>query len=56
MRESFAGTQQVFSFTLRQFVRNRANLISFDFTLLVVLLSMPVMAWMRGGEVEEDTV
>lgn len=56
MRESFAGTQQVFSFTLRQFVRNRANLISFAFTLLVVLLSMPVMAWMRGGEVEEETV
>lgn len=56
MREQFSGTQQVFSFTLRQFVRNRANLISFAFTLLVVLLSMPVMAWMRGGEVEEETV
>lgn len=56
VRESFAGTRQVFSFTLRQFVRNRANVISFIFTLLVVLLSMPVMAWIRGGQtVTEQT-
>lgn len=53
MRERFAGTGQVFSFTLRQFLRSRANLLSVLFTVLAVLVSMPLMTYVQGGEVEE---
>ena len=53
LREQLDGTKQVFSFTLRQFLRSRANLISLAFTMLVILASMPVMTWVQGGEVEE---
>lgn len=54
MRERLRGTRQVFSFTLRQFFRSRANNISLAVTLLVVLASMPVMTYMQGGRTESD--
>ena len=39
MRERLRGTRQVFSFTLRQFFRSRANNISLLVSLLVILLT-----------------
>jgi len=52
MREQLAGTRQVFSFTLRQFFRSRANNISLIVSLLVILASMPVMTYIQGGEAQ----
>lgn len=49
-----SGTRQVFSFTLRQFFRNRANNITLVVMVLALLASMPIMTWVQGGEVEED--
>lgn len=49
-----SGTRQVFSFTLRQFFRSRANKLSLVIMVLVLLASMPVMTWVQGGEVEEE--
>ena len=49
-----SGTRQVFSFTLRQFFRSRANNITLVVMVLVFLASMPVMTWVQGGEVEEE--
>lgn len=54
LRERLAGTAQVFSFTLRQFLRSRANNITLVIMALVVLASMPVMTYIQGGEVEEN--
>lgn len=52
MRERLRGTRQVFSFTLRQFFRSRANNISLVVTVLVILASMPVMTYVQGGETQ----
>lgn len=54
MRERLRGTRQVFSFTLRQFFRSRANNISLLVSLLVILASMPVMTYVQGGRAESD--
>ena len=54
MRERLRGTRQVFSFTLRQFFRSRANNISLLVSLLVILASMPVMTYLQGGRAESD--
>ena len=55
LRERLAGTGQVFTFTLRQFLRNRANNITLVIMVLAVLASMPVMTWVQGGEAEGET-
>lgn len=52
LRERLAGTGQVFSFTLRQFLRNKANTVTLAVMLLLVLASMPVLTWVQGGEAE----
>jgi len=54
VRERLRGTAQVFSFTLRQFFRSRANIISLAVSLLVILASMPVMTYVQGGETRNE--
>ena len=54
LRERLAGTGQVFTFTLRQFLRNRANNITLLIMLLAVLASMPVLTYVQGGEAQTE--
>lgn len=54
LREALAGTGQVFTFTLRQFLRNRANNITLLIMLLAVLASMPVLTYVQGGEAQTE--
>ena len=56
LHEALAGTGQVFTFTLRQFLRNRANTITLIIMMLAVLGSMPLLTYVQGGEVEGETV
>ncbi len=49
------GTAQVFSFTLRQFFKSRANLISLVVMLVMVMASMPLVTWMQGREIVAET-
>ena len=53
MREQLSGTPQVFSFTLARLFRSRANLISMAVSLLMVLVSMPLLTWAGGADVDE---
>ena len=54
LREALAGTGQVFTFTLRQFLRNRANNITLAIMVLAVLASMPVLTYVQGGEAQTE--
>ena len=44
------GTKKVFSFTLRQFIKNKANIVTAVILLLLSILSVPVMTLASGGE------
>ncbi|MEA5142445.1 MAG: ABC transporter permease [Oscillibacter sp.] len=61
-KNDFKGTGEVFGFTLRQYAKSRANLITGAIMLLLVLISMPVLAMLQkdgvvslGGNMMEDT-
>ena len=61
-KNDFKGTGEVFGFTLRQYAKSRANLITGAIMLLLVLISMPVLAMLQkdgvvslGGNMLEET-
>lgn len=54
-KNSFRGTGKVFSFTLKQMVCNRANIISLAVIFLIILCMMPVMTLISGGADSSET-
>lgn len=48
-RNEFTGTGKVFAFTLRQLLKNRANLISLLISAVVMLVMFPVMSLIGGA-------
>lgn len=46
------GTKKVFVFTFVQFAKNKANLITLIFLLILSLASVPVMTLLSGGEID----
>ncbi len=55
MRKALRGTRSVFSFTLRQFFRNKSNLLSLLLFFTMALVSMPLTTYLQGGQVAADT-
>lgn len=53
-KSRFHGTGSVFSFTLRQMLKNKANMISLAVLFLFAVLSMPLQALTGGSSVEMD--
>lgn len=49
-KNDFRGTRQVFAFTLKQMMFNKANIISLIVTFLLILFMMPVMTLINGSE------
>ena len=48
-KEQLAGTGMVYRFTLRQFLKNKANIISLVILILFSIGSVPVTSLMNGG-------
>lgn len=48
-KHDFRGCRKVFSFTLKQLILNRANLISIAVIFMIVLISMPVVTLFSGS-------
>ncbi len=54
-RSDFTGTGKVFAFTLRQLVKNRANLISLLISAVLMLVMFPAISLFGGASGEPDT-
>lgn len=51
----FSGTRKVFNFTLTQFLKNKANLISFLIIFIMCIISVPISSIVTGsGENNND--
>ena len=48
-RNAFAGTGQVFRFTMAQLLKSKANLRSLIFMLILALVSIPLISLLRGN-------
>ncbi len=50
-KQDFQGTGKIFSFTLRQMIKNKGNLISVIIMVLMAMISVPAMTLFGGGGV-----
>ncbi len=54
-RNDLKGTTSVFTFTLQQYAKSKANIITAVIMVIMALLSVPVMTLVTGGNVKEST-
>lgn len=54
-RSELKGTGSVFTFTLQQYAKSKANIITAVIMVIMALASMPVMTLITGGDVKEST-
>ena len=52
-KSQLTGTGKVFSFTFLQFFKNKGNIFSMIFLLLLTLASVPVMTLIGGGSTKK---
>lgn len=52
-KDQLTGTGKVFSFTYTQFFKNKGNIISMVFLLIMALASVPVMTLVGGGSAKQ---
>lgn len=52
-KSELSGTKQVFTFTLRQFMKSKSGIILSVIMLLIALLSVPVVTLISGGKLKE---
>lgn len=50
---NLAGTKQVFTFTAKQFLKNRANLFTFVLLFVICLVSAPLLSLLGSGSVQQ---
>lgn len=49
-KEDFRGTKKVFSFTIRQMIKNRANIVSLIIMAVMAIASVPFLAMMNHAD------
>ncbi len=52
IKSDFRGCTKVYSFTLKQLVGNRANILSFAITFVIILLIMPIMTLINASNTQ----
>ncbi len=55
MKGAFDGTGKVFKFTAKQLLKNKANIFSLIFMMLVALLSFPIISMFDTQEMPQNT-
>ncbi len=55
-KQDFRGTGKIFSFTLRQMMKNKGNIVSVIILVLMAVISVPAMTLLGGGGVQEEQV
>lgn len=50
---NLAGTRQVFTFTAAQFLKNRANLVTFVLLFVFCLVSVPLLSLLGSGSAQQ---
>lgn len=50
---NLAGTRQVFTFTAAQFLKNRANLVTFVLLFVFCLVSVPLLSLLGSGSTQQ---
>lgn len=53
-RSELRGTGSVFTFTLQQYAKSKANIITAIIMVIMALVSIPVMTLISGGDVKES--
>jgi ABC-type Na+ efflux pump permease subunit len=53
-KNELKGTNSVFTFTLQQYAKSKANIITAIIMVIMALVSIPVMTLMSGGDVKES--
>ena len=57
-KSDFTGTGKVYAFTLQQFFRGTANIVTLVILLLMALFSVPTVTLLQGGgqKVSDDAI
>ena len=55
-KNDFTGTGKVYAFTLSQFFKGKANLITLAVLFVISLFSVPVISFVQGGASSESSL